>query len=150
MRYESCSIRPKGLTTALAQQSTSVPAAGRCNPNECANAVVRSWPMDLPSPRPELPDGALICRHDGTGRRIAVLPTTCKAGAHQLMVTERGATVLDGELRLSCPACAAIPGSDHTWRLTLTGASPECAELDDQPYVHLRAHRAGAASVHVT
>jgi hypothetical protein len=94
--------------------------------------------MNLPSPRSAPSDGALVCRVDGTGRRIAVLPATCKAGAHPLTVAQCGATVYAGELHLSCPACAAVPGVDHCWRLSLTGPSPERAELDDEPYRHLR------------
>jgi hypothetical protein len=46
-----------------------------------------------------------------------------------------------GEIRLSCPACAAIPGVDHCWRLTVSGASPERAELDDEPYLSLLPRR---------
>lgn len=98
--------------------------------------------MDPPSPRCT-PDGALVCRVDGTGRRIAVLPATCKAGAHPLTVAQRGATVHAGEIHLSCPACAAVPDVDHCWRLTLREPSPECAELDDGPYHHLRAPARG-------
>ena len=94
--------------------------------------------MNPPSLRAERPDGALICRVDGTGQRVAVLPATCKRGRHTLDLAHCRATVYQGEIHIGCPTCAADPGVDHHWRLTTTGPSPERAELDDQPYRDLR------------
>jgi hypothetical protein len=88
------------------------------------------------------PDGALRYRTDITNTRVAVLPATCKLGLHALRPAQSGAIIEEGEVRLSCPVCAAMPGVDHCWRLTVTGASPERAELDDEPYVGLLPRRA--------
>lgn len=35
---------------------------------------------------------------------------------------------------MECPACAATPGVDASWRLNSSHTSPDRAELDDQPY----------------
>lgn len=133
---------------------TAVPVPGtprhgtpsRHSSNGCANMVVRSPVMDLPAPRSAPSDGALVCRIDGTGRRIAVLPATCKAGTHPI-AAHHGATVSAGELVLSCPPCAAMSGVDHSWRFTLTEPSPEGAELDDEPYRHRRARLESTARI---
>jgi len=83
-------------------------------------------------------DGALRCRVDGTGTQVAVLPATCKLGLHVLRPAECSAIVVDDEVHVSCPACAATPGADHCWRLAVNGTSPMRAELDDEPYLDLR------------
>lgn len=88
------------------------------------------------------PDGALRYRTDITNTRVAILPATCKLGLHALHPAQSGAIIDEGEVRLSCPVCAATPGVDHCWRLTVSGASPERAELDDESYVSLLPRRA--------
>jgi hypothetical protein len=91
------------------------------------------------------PDGALRYRTDVTNTRVAILPATCKLGLHALHPAQSGAIIDEGEVRLSCPVCAATPGVDHCWRLTVSGASPERAELDDEPYLSLLPRLSGLA-----
>lgn len=85
------------------------------------------------------PDGPAQYRHDPTtGRRVGVLPATCKRGTHSLhevgyRATERG----DGVLVVSCAACSAIPDPDHSWYLTTTAPTPAAAELDDTAYADI-------------
>ena len=80
------------------------------------------------------PDGTVRYRTDYGGERIAVLPATCKRGRHSLAATGYRAVMREGELHISCTACAAEPDSDHSWRLIAIGPSAERAELDDEPY----------------
>jgi hypothetical protein len=100
--------------------------------------------MDLQMRSNIRPDGALRRRVDGTGTQVAVLPATCKLGLHVLQPAECSAIVVDDEVHVSCPACAATPGTDHRWRLTVNGTCPIRAELDDEPYLDLRLPRSPA------
>lgn len=88
-----------------------------------------------------MPDGALRYRVDQTGTTIAVLPATCKGGRHLVIPGVSRAIATEGEVRVYCPACAAMPGADASWRLTISRPSPDRAELDDGPYVDLILHR---------
>lgn len=82
------------------------------------------------------PDGPVRYRFDAaTGRRIGILPATCKRGAHSLADVGYTATVRGGHLVVRCSACADIPKPDHSWTLTTTEPPPDSAELDDRPYV---------------
>lgn len=98
-----------------------------------------------PPPSTPAPDGALRYRVDQTGTTIAVLPATCKGGRHIVVPGVSRAIFAGGEVRVDCPTCAATPGVDASWRLTSSHASPDRAELDDQPYGDL-IHRERAAT----
>ncbi|MFE6617081.1 hypothetical protein [Amycolatopsis sp. NPDC057786] len=98
------------------------------------------------SPPPASPDGALRYRVDRTGTTIAVLPATCKGGRHLVIPGVSRAIAVEDEVRIDCPACAAVPGADPSWRLTSSRPSPDRAELDDGPYVDLILHRVRAAA----
>jgi len=50
-------------------------------------------------------------------------PARCKLGLHTLVPSEFRAVVQDGEVHISCPACAA-DGADHYWRLTTSRPLP--------------------------
>ena len=103
---------------------------------------------DVSSPHPTTqPDGALRYRVDSTGTTIAVLPATCKGGQHLVILGVNRAVATAGEVCVSCPACAAIPGVDASWRLTSSRPSPDRAELDDEPYGDLVPHRARTATI---
>ncbi len=104
-----------------------------------------SLPDVTPPPSTPAPDGALRYRVDQTGTRIAVLPATCKGGRHIVVPGVSRAISAGGEVRVDCPACAATPGVDASWRLTSSHASPDRAELDDHPYGDL-IHRVRAAT----
>lgn len=93
--------------------------------------------MGLQLLRTAQPDGMLRCRVDGAGARVAILPATCKLGLHSLSPAECGAIVRGSEVHVNCAACAAVPGADPCWRLTISGPSPDRAELDDEPYLDL-------------
>ena len=79
------------------------------------------------------PDGPVHYRVDGTGWRVGILPATCKRGLHSLHQAGYRAAEKDGELRVTCQACAAEPHPDHSWRLSTTEPRPEAAELDELP-----------------
>ncbi|MET0134979.1 MAG: hypothetical protein ABW215_15475 [Kibdelosporangium sp.] len=96
--------------------------------------------MDVPGSTWQ-PDGDLIYRTDALGERIGILPATCRRGEHSLhRVGYRAHDTQAGHLQLSCNACFATtpPRSDHYWALRLTEPTPARAELDDEPYRHLR------------
>ncbi len=78
---------------------------------------------------------------------IVVLPATCKGGQHLVVPGVSRAVATAGEVCVSCPACAAIPGVDASWRLTSSRSSPDRAELDDEPYGDLVLHRARTAAI---
>lgn len=99
--------------------------------------------MDLQLLRTAQPDGTLAYGRDSSGRRVALLPTRCKLGLHTLLPSEYRAVVQDGEVHVSCPACAA-DGADHCWRLTVNGPTPDRAELDEETYRDLILRRAGS------
>jgi hypothetical protein len=101
--------------------------------------------METHSPDAARPDGELRYRVDSTGERVAILPATCKLGLHSLDPGVCRAVADDGEVQVSCPACAAFPEVDHSWRLTFSGTSPIRAELDDEPYCSLLPHRSRAS-----
>ncbi len=101
--------------------------------------------MSSPLP-PAQSDGALRYRVDPTGTTIAVLPATCKGGAHRVVPGLSRAIAADGEVHVICPACAATPGVDASWRLISSRPSPDLAELDDEPYGDLILHRVRAAA----
>lgn len=101
--------------------------------------------MDLQLLRTAQPDGKLAYGRDSTGRPVALLPGMCKRGLHMLAPSEYRAVVRDGEVHISCPACAA-DGADHCWRLTTGGSIPDRAELDDETYRELILDRARATS----
>ena len=81
------------------------------------------------------PDTHVRYRTDALGRRVAVLPATCKLG-HPLrpgayrIVEDRRARVV----RVSCTRCADAIEVDHFWAFTTSGAAPDHVELDDTPY----------------
>ncbi|KOX19799.1 hypothetical protein ADK67_32510 [Saccharothrix sp. NRRL B-16348] len=101
--------------------------------------------MSSPLP-PASPDGALRYRVDRTGTTIAVIPATCKGGRHLVVPGVSRAIATESEVRVDCPACAAMPGVDASWRLTSSRPSPDRAELDDEPYGDLILHRVRAAA----
>lgn len=87
------------------------------------------------------PDGPVRYRIDGTtGRRIGILPATCKRGKHALHLMGYEASERDGELRLACLSCQADRDPDYAWRLTTTPPAPDAAELDDRPYAGVDPH----------
>jgi hypothetical protein len=90
--------------------------------------------MDLETPRTRPPDGTARYRIDSTGTRVVIVPATCKQGLHSLTATGYRAISGSDELRLICVACAAVDAETHHWRLTMTGSTPDRAELDDEPY----------------
>jgi hypothetical protein len=97
---------------------------------ECGGSL-----LDMSSPPPPAsPDGALRYR-------VAVLPATCKGGRHLVIPGVSRAIAIEGEVRVDCPACAATPGADASWRLSSSRPSPDRAELDDEPYGDLVLHR---------
>ena len=73
-------------------------------------------------------------RTDGYGARVAVFPSTCRRGLHQLGLTGYRAREGDGLLRLRCDACAAAGATDGAWCLRTSGPVANVAELDDGPY----------------
>ncbi|GAA4432259.1 hypothetical protein ACFQV2_14125 [Actinokineospora soli] len=82
------------------------------------------------------PDTHVRYRTDALGRRVAVLPATCKLGhpltaAGYRIIEDRSARVV----RVSCTRCADAIEVDHFWSLTTAGAAPDHVELDDSPYV---------------
>ncbi|WP_285610526.1 hypothetical protein [Actinokineospora globicatena] len=81
-------------------------------------------------------DVAVRYRTSDIGERVAILPATCKVGAHSLArVGYRAqASEQDGVVRVSCNACNENVDVDHFWALTLVGAPPARVELDDTPY----------------
>lgn len=81
-------------------------------------------------------DGAVHYRVDPLGRRVGVLPATCKRGLHSLAKTGYSHALNDEQqtLRITCPVCMAEGHPDHTWRLTTTPPLPASAELDDGAY----------------
>ncbi|SER91614.1 hypothetical protein [Actinokineospora terrae] len=85
------------------------------------------------------PDATVHYRHTNAGVRVAVLPATCKVGIHSLHAVGYKARVdqVDGVVRISCDSCAEAPDVDHFWVLRTTGAIPDLAELDDEPYRHI-------------
>lgn len=92
------------------------------------------------------PDGAMRYRIDvHTGRRIGILPATCKRGEHSLTEVGYQATEHDGVLHVTCRACRAVPKPDHSWHLTTTPPAPDAAELDDSTYANIRPHFAERA-----
>ncbi|WP_026422574.1 hypothetical protein [Actinokineospora inagensis] len=82
------------------------------------------------------PDMAVRYRVSNVGERVAILPATCKTGAHSLArVGYRAqASERDGVVRVSCNACNENVDVDHFWALTLAGSPPARVELDDTPY----------------
>jgi hypothetical protein len=90
---------------------------------------------------PELPlasalDGALHCRVDSTtGKKIAVVPARCRAGLHRLDPTVSPVVATSDHLSVTCPRCDPAAGQGTTWLLTISGARPASAELDDAPYL---------------
>lgn len=87
------------------------------------------------------PDGPVRYRYDVvTGKRIGIMPATCKRGVHSLAEVGYEATERDGRLVIRCKACAAIPKPDHSWHLTSTAPTPSSAELADGPYVGIDPH----------
>lgn len=81
------------------------------------------------------PDGQLHYRRDPvTGKRIGVLPATCKRGEHSLDRVGYRATEREDHLVIQCAACAAAPHPDHSWCLVTSAPTPDSAELDDEPY----------------
>ncbi|GLZ42845.1 hypothetical protein [Actinokineospora sp. NBRC 105648] len=85
------------------------------------------------------PDATVHYRHTNAGIRVAVLPATCKVGTHSLRTGgyQARADPNDGVVRISCHQCAEAPDVDHFWVLRTTGAIPDLAELDDDPYRHV-------------
>lgn len=57
------------------------------------------------------PDGAVRYRADASGRRVGVLPATCKRGLYSLAETGYSHTDNDEEnlLRITCPVCLGEP-----------------------------------------
>ncbi|MBM7771225.1 hypothetical protein JOD54_001429 [Actinokineospora baliensis] len=82
------------------------------------------------------PDTTVRYRRTNAGYRVAVLPATCKVGTHSLSKVGYTAHASDAEgvVRISCRACNDAVDVDHFWVLTLRGAPPRSAELDDGPY----------------
>jgi hypothetical protein len=97
-----------------------------------------------PAPSAPAPDGALRYRVDQTGATIAVLPATCKGGRHIIVPGVSRAISAGDEVRVHCPACAATPGVDASWRLTSKRPSSDRAELDDEAYRDLFSRPADA------
>lgn len=101
--------------------------------------------MDLQVLHTAPPDGPLRYRVDSTGTQVAILPARCKLGLHVLAPAECRVIVQEGEVHLSCPACAAN-GAAHCWRLTTSRPSPDRAELDDDAYRDLMPRRSTPAT----
>jgi hypothetical protein len=87
------------------------------------------------------PDGAQRYRTDVINTTGAILAAACKLGLHALYPPQSRAFVDEGEVRPSCPLCAATSGADHCWKPTVDGASRERAELDDALYLALPLRR---------
>jgi hypothetical protein len=90
--------------------------------------------MDLQRLGAAQPDGPARYRVDQAGTRVVILPATCKLGRHSLGLTQYRAVTREGEIHIFCPACAASPAPDHSWRLTTSREAAARAELDDTPY----------------
>ncbi len=86
-------------------------------------------------------NAALVYRTDGFGGVLAVLPSTCRRGLHQLGVTGYRATEGGGVVRVRCDVCAACTAAGSTWVLRTTGPAANRAELDDVPYLALLAEQ---------
>ncbi|MCK2238181.1 MULTISPECIES: hypothetical protein [unclassified Crossiella] len=97
-------------------------------------------------PSAAAPDGALRYRVDQSGTTIAVLPATCKGARHNVIPGVSRVIFAGGEVCVHCPACAATPGVDASWRLTSNRPSPDRAELDDEPYGDLILRRVRIAA----
>lgn len=97
--------------------------------------------MRTPEGKGARPDGPVRYRHDAqTGRRIGILPATCKRGEHSLAVTGYRAIETGILLQVSCDVCCEKPHPDHAWRLTTTAPPPDAAELDDGAYKGIDPH----------
>ncbi|SDP98065.1 hypothetical protein [Lentzea jiangxiensis] len=95
--------------------------------------------MDRQLLEPSRMDGELTHRYDSAGRPVALLPARCKLGRHTLGHSRFRAVVRDGEVHISCLACAT---DNASWRLAVTTPAPDSAELSDERYFELRAQRA--------
>ncbi|SES34358.1 hypothetical protein SAMN05216188_1366 [Lentzea xinjiangensis] len=100
--------------------------------------------MDWQLLKPSQMDGTLTFRYDTTGQPVALLPARCKLGRHTLGHSQFRAVVHDGEVHISCLACANS-GADHFWRLAATAPAPDRAELCEELYNELALGRAQRA-----
>jgi hypothetical protein len=85
------------------------------------------------------PDAPLRYRIDRTGTTVAILPATCRSGLHALTSHQTRVVMQEGEVRISCPACAAN-GSESCWRLSTSKPAPERAEMSEEFYLDLMLH----------
>ena len=82
------------------------------------------------------PDAPLRYRIDRTATTVAILPATCRSGLHALTSHQTRVVMQEGEVRISCLACAAN-GSESCWRLSASKPAPERAEMSEEFYLDL-------------
>lgn len=71
-----------------------------------------------------------------TGKRVPVLPATCKRGVHDLKTVGYRTRMWYTGFQVTCRGCDAEVKPDHTWTLTVEdGLAPRGAELDNTPYL---------------
>jgi len=83
-------------------------------------------------------DGLVSYRVDPGGERVVVLPATCRAGRHSLVVAGYRAVANGAGIAVECQACRVDGVSPAAWHFGTAGPLAARAEFDDQPYLDSR------------